>query len=281
VDVVIDDTPGAVVISAFDPIRREVAKIAMERLLEDGRIHPSSIEETVGKIKQELDESIREDGEAAVLEFGITDMNPELIKYVGKLKYRSSYGQNGLSHAKEVAAMMNVMAGELGLNPAICKRAGLLHDIGKVVSHEVEGPHAIIGGDLARKFGESDEVVHGIEAHHEDITPKSVLPILVQAADAVSGARPGARRENYDHYIKRLERLEKVAMAIPGVEQVFAIQAGREIRVMVNPNEVADNQMAALAREVTKQVEENLNFPGQIRVTVIKELRATEFARSH
>ena len=280
VDVVIDDTPGAVVLSAFDPVRREVAREASARLIEDGRIHPSSIEETVGKVRQQMDEAIRQEGENALLELGLGDMHPELIHHLGRLKYRTSYGQNSLAHAKEVAALMNSIASEMGLDPLVAKRAGLLHDIGKAVTHEVEGPHALIGGDLARRFGESPEVIHAIEAHHEDIEPKSSLPILVQAADAMSGSRLGARRESLDHYVRRLERLEKLALTIPGVERVFAIQAGREVRVLVNPNEVQDNQMPALAREITKSVEENMNFPGQIRVTVIRETRTTEFAKS-
>jgi ribonuclease Y len=280
VDVVIDETPGAVVLSSFDPVRREVARLALERLIEDGRIHPSSIEETVGKVRQELEQSIRAEGAAAALEIGVSDMNPELMTIVGKLKYRTSYGQNSLSHAKEVADIMNVFAGQLGLDPLTARRAGLLHDIGKTVSHDVEGPHALIGGELARKYGEPEDVVHAIEAHHEDISPKSIWPILLQAADAVSASRPGARRETLEQHLHRMEKLEKVARSIPGVERVFAIQAGREIRVLVNPNEVPDNAMPALAREVTKAVQESANFPGQIRVTIIRETRAVEFARS-
>lgn len=280
VDVVIDETPGAVVLSAFDPVRREVARLALERLIEDGRIHPSSIEETVGKVRQELDQAIRADGAAAVLEIGVSDMHPDLVMIVGRLKYRTSYGQNSLSHAKEVADLMNVFAGELGLDPLNARRAGLLHDIGKTVSHEVEGPHALIGGELARKYGEPEDVVHAIEAHHEDISPKSVWPILLQAADAVSASRPGARRETAEQHVHRMEKLERVAKTIPGVERVFAIQAGREIRVLVNPTEVPDSAMPALAREITKAVQEHGNFPGQIRVTVIRETRAIEFARS-
>jgi ribonuclease Y len=280
VDVVIDETPGAVVLSSFDPVRREVARLALERLIEDGRIHPSSIEETVGRVRQELDQAIRAEGAAAALEIGVSDMNPELTMIIGKLKYRTSYGQNSLSHAKEVADIMNVFAGQLGLDPLTARRAGLLHDIGKTVSHDVEGPHALIGGELARKFGEPEAVVHAIEAHHDDISPKSVWPILLQAADAVSASRPGARRETLEQHLHRMEKLEKVARSIPGVERVFAIQAGREIRVLVNPNEVPDNAMPALAREVTKAVQESANFPGQIRVTIIRETRAIEFARS-
>ncbi len=280
VDVVIDETPGAVVLSAFDPVRREVARLALERLIEDGRIHPSSIEETVGKVRQELDQSIRADGAAAALEIGVSDMHPELMTIVGKLKYRTSYGQNSLSHAKEVAAVMNVFAGQLGLDAVTARRAGLLHDIGKTVSHEVEGPHALIGGELARKYGEPDDVIHAIEAHHEDISPKSVWPVLLQAADAISASRPGARRETIEQHLHRMEKLEKVAKNIPGVESVFAIQAGRELRILVNPNEVPDSAMPALAREITKAVQQSSNFPGQIRVTVIRETRAIEFARS-
>lgn len=280
VDVVIDETPGAVVLSSFDPVRREVARLALERLIEDGRIHPSSIEETVGKVRQELEQTIRAEGAAAVLAIGVSDMHPDLVHIVGKLKFRTSYGQNSLSHAKEVADFMNVFAGQLGLDPLTARRAGLLHDIGKTVSHEVEGPHALIGGELARKYGEPEDVIHAIEAHHEDITPKSVWPILLQAADAVSASRPGARRETVEQHLHRMEKLERVARTIPGVERVFAIQAGREIRVLVNPNEVPDTAMPALAREVTKAVQEHANFPGQVRVTVIRETRAIEFARS-
>lgn len=280
VDVVIDETPGAVVLSAFDPVRREVARLALERLIEDGRIHPSSIEETVGKVRQEMDQSIRADGTAAALEIGVSDMHPELLTMVGKLKYRTSYGQNSLSHAKEVADIMSVFAGEMGIDPLNARRAGLLHDIGKTVSHEVEGPHALIGGDLARKYGEPEDVVHAIEAHHEDISPKSIWPILLQAADAVSASRPGARRETVEQHLHRMDKLEKVALSIPGVERVFAIQAGREIRVLVNPLEVPDSAMPALAREVTKAIQQQANFPGQIRVMLIRETRAIEFARA-
>lgn len=280
VDVVIDETPGAVVLSAFDPVRREVARLALERLIEDGRIHPSSIEETVGKVRQELDQAIRAEGAAAVLEIGVGDMHPDLVMIVGKLKYRTSYGQNSLSHAKEVADIMNVFAGQMGLDSMNARRAGLLHDIGKTVSHETEGPHALIGGELARKYGEPEDVIHAIEAHHEDISPKSIWPILLQAADAISASRPGARRETVEQHLHRMDKLEKIALMIPGVERVFAIQAGREIRVLVNPIEVPDNAMPALARQVTKAIQEQANFPGQIRVTVVRETRAVEFARA-
>jgi ribonuclease Y len=280
VDVVIDETPGAVVLSSFDPVRREVARLALERLIEDGRIHPSSIEETVGKTRQELDKTIQAEGAAAALEIGVSDMHPDLVMMVGKLKYRTSYGQNSLSHAKEVADIMNVFAGQLGLDALTARRAGLLHDIGKTVSHDVEGPHALIGGELARKYGEPEDVIHAIEAHHEDISPKSVWPILLQAADSISASRPGARRETIEQHLHRMEKLEKIARSIPGVESVFAIQAGRELRVLVNPNEVADAAMPALAREITKAVRDQGNFPGQIRVTVVRETRAIEFARA-
>lgn len=279
VDLVIDDTPGAVILSAFDTVRREIARIALEKLIEDGRIHPSSIEEVVGRVRQEMDRKIKEDGENAIFELGVGDMHPELIYLLGRLKYRTSYGQNSLSHSKEVAYLMNIIAGEVGIDPVLAKRVGLLHDIGKAVSHEMEGPHALIGGELARRYGEPPDVVHGIEAHHGDIEQRSVFPILIQAADAVSGARPGARRESLENYIKRLEKLEKTAGTIPGVERVFAIQAGREVRVMVHPDEVGDNQMPALAREISKKVKEDFQFPGQIRVTVIRETRATEFVK--
>lgn len=281
VDVVIDETPGAVVLSSFDPVRREVARLALERLIEDGRIHPSSIEETVGRTRQELDQAIRAEGAAAVLEIGVSDMHPDLVMIVGKLKYRTSYGQNSLSHAKEVADIMNVFAGQLGLDPLTARRAGLLHDIGKTASHDVEGPHALIGGEMARKYGEPEDVVHAIEAHHEDISPKSVWPILLQAADAVSASRPGARRETVEQHLHRMEKLERIARHIPGVESVYAIQAGRELRVLVNPDQVPDEAMPALAREVTKAVREQGNFPGQIRVTLVRETRAVDFARSN
>lgn len=280
VDVVIDDAPGTVVLSGFDPVRREIARLAMVSLIEDGRIHPSVIEETVGKVKKHIHETIQSEGEKAVFDLGILDMKPELIYLVGSLKFRSSYGQNSLDHCKEVAALMSTIAAEMKIDIQTAKRAGLLHDIGKAVTHEVEGPHALIGGSLARKHGESEEVAHAIEAHHDDISPKTILPILVQTADAISAARPGARRENLEHYVQRLQKLERVASAIPGVEQVFAIQAGREIRILVNPDQVPDAHMPAIAREITKTVEENLNFPGQIRVTVIRETRAVDFAKS-
>ena len=279
VDLVIDDTPGAVVLSAFDSVRREIARIALERLIEDGRIHPSSIEEMVGKVRQEIEKSIREEGAKTIVEEGVGEMHPELVYLLGRLKYRTSYGQNSLSHSREVAHLMNVFAGEMGLEPAIARRCGLLHDIGKAVSHEIEGPHALIGGELARRYGEPPEVVHAIEAHHGDIEQKNVWPILVQAADAMSGARPGARRETLENYIRRLEKLEKTAAAIPGVDRVYAIQAGREVRVLVHPDKVADNQMPALAREISRKVKEDLQFPGQIKVTVIRETRATEFVK--
>ncbi len=279
VDLVIDDTPGAVILSAFDPVRREIARITLERLIEDGRIHPSSIEEMVGKVRQEIDQAIREEGEKSITELGVGDVHPELIQLLGRLKFRTSFGQNVLAHSKEVAYLMSVIASEMGIDPVIAKRTGLLHDIGKAASHEVEGPHALVGGEFARRYGEPAEVVHGIEAHHEDIEQKDVLPVLVQAADAVSGARPGARRESLENYIKRLRRLEKTASTIMGVDKVFAIQAGREIRVMVHPEQVGDNEMPALAREVSKKVEQDLQYPGQIRVTVIRETRAVEIAR--
>ncbi|MCA9395668.1 MAG: ribonuclease Y [Candidatus Omnitrophica bacterium] len=280
VDVVIDDAPGTVVLSGFDPVRREIARLAMTQLIEDGRIHPSVIEETVGKVKKHIHETIQSEGERAVFDLGIIGMNPELIYLVGSLKFRSSYGQNSLDHCKEVAALMSTIASEMKIDADTAKRAGLLHDIGKAVNNEVEGPHAIIGADLARKHGEAEDVVHAIEAHHDDVSPKSIWPILVQTADTISAARPGARRENLEHYVQRLQKLERVAASIPGVEQVFAIQAGREIRILVNPDRVPDSHMPAIAREITKTVEENLNFPGQIRVTVIRETRAVDFAKS-
>ncbi|RLB44343.1 MAG: ribonuclease Y [Deltaproteobacteria bacterium] len=279
VDVIIDDTPEAVILSGFNPVRREVAKVALERLIDDGRIHPARIEDVVAKVNKEIEASIREAGEQATFDLGVHGINPELVKLLGRLKYRSSYAQNVLQHSIEVGFLCGIMAAELGLNVKEAKRAGLLHDIGKAVDHEVEGPHAAIGADLARKYGESKEVVHAIAAHHEEIPPESVLAILVQAADTLSGARPGARQEMLESYVKRLEELEKIATSFKGVEKSYAIQAGREIRIMVESKIVDDDQAFMLCKEIAKKIEQDMTYPGQIKVTVIRETRAVEYAK--
>ena len=279
VDLIIDDTPEAITLSCFEPVRREVARIALERLISDGRIHPARIEETIEKARREVDSTIKRDGERAVLELGIHNIHPELVKLLGRLRYRTSYGQNVLKHSIEVAYLAGMMASELGLDPTLAKRAGLLHDIGKSIDHEVEGTHIQIGVDLARKYKESDAVIHAIHAHHGDVEAKTIVAILVQAADALSAARPGARRENVENYIKRLQKLEEVASSFDGVENCYAIQAGREVRVMVKPESVKDERMIPLAREICKKIEEELEYPGQIKVNIIRESRATEFAK--
>ena len=279
IDVIIDDTPEAVILSGFNPVRREVARIALTRLVQDGRIHPARIEETVEKVTKEVDELIREAGEQALFDLGLHGIHPELVKLIGKLKYRTSYGQNIYAHSLEVAFLCGMIASELGLNAKVAKRAGLLHDIGKAVDHEIEGPHALIGADLAKKYGESGRVVHAIAAHHEDESPQDVLPILVQAADALSGARPGARREMLANYLKRLEDLEKIAKSFAGVEKSYAIQAGREGRIIVDNQKIADDAATMLARDIAKKIETELSYPGQIRVTVIRETRAVEYAK--
>jgi ribonuclease Y len=279
IDVIIDDTPEAVILSGFNPVRREVARISLTRLLQDGRIHPARIEETVEKVTKEVDETIREAGEQALFDLGIHGIHPELVKLIGRLKYRTSYGQNIYTHSLEVAFLCGMIASELGLNAKVAKRAGLLHDIGKAVDHEVEGPHALIGADLAKKYGEASKIVHAIAAHHEDESPKDILPILVQAADALSGARPGARREMLANYLKRLEDLEAIAKSFPGVEKSYAIQAGREIRIIVDYQKIGDDAATILARDIAKKIETDLSYPGQIRVTVIRETRAVEYAR--
>ena len=279
IDVIIDDTPEAVILSGFNPVRREIARISLSRLVQDGRIHPARIEETVEKVTKEVEDTIREAGEQALFDLGIHGVHAELVKLIGKLKYRTSYGQNIYTHSLEVAFLCGMIASELGLNAKVAKRAGLLHDIGKAVDHEVEGPHALIGADLARKYGEAARVVHAIGAHHEDESPRDVLPILVQAADALSGARPGARREMLANYLKRLEDLEAIAKSFAGVEKSYAIQAGREVRIIVDNQKIGDDAATILARDIAKKVETDLSYPGQIRVTVIRETRAVEYAR--
>ena len=279
VDLIIDDTPEAITLSSFEPVRREVARIALERLISDGRIHPARIEEMVEKAKREVDATIKHEGERVVLEAGVHNVHPELVKLLGRLRYRTSYGQNVLNHSLEVAYLAGMMASELGLDPTIAKRAGLLHDIGKSIDHEIEGTHVQIGVDLARKYKESDAVIHAIHAHHGDVEAKSIVACIVQAADALSAARPGARRENVENYIKRLQKLEEVASSFDGVDRSFAIQAGREVRIMVRPEVVNDERMLPLAREICKKIEEELEYPGQIKVNIIRESRAIDFAK--
>jgi ribonuclease Y len=279
VNLIIDDTPEAVLLSCFDPVRREVGRLTLERLVLDGRIHPQRIEEAYERSKGEVEQLCVRAGEDALVELSITDLHPELVTLLGRLRYRTSYGQNVLRHLVESAHIAGMMASELGMDPALMKRCTVLHDVGKALTHEVEGSHALIGAEIARRYGESPDVVHAIEAHHNEVEVRTVEAVLTQAADAISGGRPGARRESLEAYVKRLERLEQIATAQPGVEKVFAMQAGREIRVMVKPERVDDIQAQVIARDVAKQVEEELTYPGQIRVTVVRESRATEFAR--
>ena len=279
VDLIIDDTPEAITVSCFDPVRREIARIALEKLILDGRIHPARIEEMVEKAKREVDATIKSEGERAVFETNVHGLHPELVKLLGRMKYRTSYGQNVLNHSIEVSHVAGLLAAEIGANVAEAKRAGLLHDLGKAIDHEVEGSHVAIGVELARKYKESEAIVHAIEAHHNDVEPKTVVACLVQAADAISAARPGARRENLENYIKRLEKLEEVTSSFPGVEKSYAIQAGREVRIMVKPEQVSEDQMVLLARDIAKKIEEELEYPGQIKVHVLRETKVIEYAK--
>ena len=279
IDVIIDDTPGAVIVSGFDPVRREIARQSLELLVRDGRIHPARIEEVVQKTGEELRERIREMGEQACLEQGLKGVNPELFPYVGRLHYRTSYGQNLLKHSSEVAAVAGVIASELGLDPKLARRCGFLHDVGKAADHEFEGPHAVIGARLCKKFGEDATVVNAVGAHHQDVEAASPYTYITAAADAVSASRPGARRESVDSYVERLEHLEQIAESFDGVEKSYAIQAGREVRVLVNHTKVSDAEAALLAEEVSRRIEAELEYPGQIRIMVIRETRATAVAR--
>ena len=279
IDLIIDDTPEAVILSGFDPLRREVAKIALEKLIEDGRIHPAKIEEMVEKAKEEVQNIIKSEGERAILETGVNGLNPDLVRLIGKLKYRTSYGQNVLNHSIEVSNLARIMAEEIGADPKIARRAGLLHDIGKALDHDMEGTHVEIGVDVLKKFKESPVVINAVEAHHGDVEPETVEAILVQAADVISASRPGARRETLETYIKRLEKLEEIADSFDGVEKSFAIQAGREVRLIVKPDKVSDSEMVIMARDVAKKVESEMEYPGQIKVNVIREVRAIEYAK--
>lgn len=279
VDLIIDDTPEAITLSGFDPVRREVARLTLEKLIADGRIHPTRIEEMVERARRDVEAAIKQAGERATFDVGIHGMNNELVKLLGRLRYRTSYGQNVLQHSIEVAHISGMIAAELGVDVTLAKRAGLLHDIGKALTQEVEGSHVQIGVDIAKKYKENKDVIHAIEAHHNDVEPRTLVAMIVQAADAISAARPGARRENLENYIKRLEKLEEIANSFRGVEKSFAIQAGREIRIMVKPDDVNDQEMKLLARDIVKKIEENLEYPGQIKVNLIRESRAIEYAK--
>ena len=279
VDLIIDDTPEAITVSCFDPVRREIARIALEKLIQDGRIHPTRIEEMVEKAKREVDATIKAEGERAIFGTNVHVLHPELVKLLGRQRYRTSYGQNVLSHSIEVSHLAGLLAAEIGANITEAKRAGLLHDLGKSIDHEVEGSHVQIGVELARKYRENENVIHAIEAHHNDVEPRTIVACLVQAADAISAARPGARRENLENYIKRLEKLEEVTSSFPGVEKSFAIQAGREVRIMVKPEQVSEDQMVLLARDIAKKIEDELEYPGQIKVNMIRETKVVEYAK--
>ena len=279
VDLIIDDTPEAITVSCFDPVRREIARLALEKLILDGRIHPTRIEEMVEKAKREVDATIRAEGERAVFETNVHGLNPELVKLLGRQHYRTSYGQNVLNHSIEVSQLAGLLAAEIGVNVAEAKRAGLLHDLGKSIDHEVEGSHVQIGVELARKYRESENVIHAIEAHHGDVEAKTIVACLVQAADAISAARPGARKENVEYYIKRLEKLEQLTSSFAGVDKAYAIQAGREVRIMVNPEAIPEDKMVLLAREIAKKIEDELEYPGQIKVNLIRETKAIEYAK--
>ena len=279
VDLIIDDTPEAITVSCFDPVRREIARLALEKLILDGRIHPTRIEEMVEKAKREVDATIRAEGERAVFETNVHGLNPELVKLLGRQHYRTSYGQNVLNHSIEVSQLAGLLAAEIGVSVAEAKRAGLLHDLGKSIDHEVEGSHVQIGVELARKYRESENVIHAIEAHHGDVEAKTIVACLVQAADAISAARPGARKENVEYYIKRLEKLEELTSSFAGVDKAYAIQAGREVRIMVNPEAISEDRMVLLAREIAKKIEDELEYPGQIKVNLIRETKAIEYAK--
>ena len=278
-DLIIDDTPEAITVSGFDPVRREVARLALEKLIQDGRIHPARIEEMVAKAQREVNATVKSEGERAMLETGIHNLNPEIVKLLGRMRYRTSYGQNVLNHSIEVSHIAGLLASELGVDVNTAKRAGLLHDIGKSIDHEVEGSHVTIGVDILRKYKENEDVIHAVEAHHNDVEPHTVVACLVQAADAISASRPGARRENIENYVKRLEKLEEISRSFPGIASSYAIQAGREIRIMVKPEEVSEDQMVLLARDIAKKIEAEMTYPGQIKVHVLRETKAVDYAK--